>query len=34
MTLAGWIFMLSVWSVVTGLLVWTYWKILRGENSE
>ncbi len=32
MTLAGWIFMLSVWSIVTGLLIWTYWKILNSNN--
>ena len=32
MTLAGWIFMLSVWSIVTGLLIWTYWKILQSSD--
>lgn len=32
MTLAGWLFMGSAWAIVTGLLVYTFGRLLFGES--
>ena len=33
MSWQGWTFMLSAWTLVTGLFVWSFYKVLRSDKT-